>query len=211
MAQISSQSKDDLGYGSSSSRGPERCSRRRKGRSRDWKPCCLPAPSQLFEALNNLNNDSGEWNKRWQGELVETHKIFFFFAPSPHERRQTVTYNEWCESLRQKKPTKPQPVCSCNGCAAALLHPFPVLLPSPHGRHYMQIYSRAVSGFSVAPAAGERSHASRGGCLVPLPAVPSLAAPASGTKRGGSLIHQISQLLPNRVCVCICPWMRVKK
>lgn len=125
MAQISSQSKDDLGYGSSSSRGPERCSRRRKGRSRDWKPCCLPAPSQLFEALNNLNNDSGEWNKRWQGELVETHKIFFFFAPSPHERRQTVTYNEWCESLRQKKPTKPQPVCSCNGCAAASSIPSP--------------------------------------------------------------------------------------
>lgn len=43
--------------------------------------CCLPAPSQLFEALNNLNNDSGVQNKRWQGELVETNKIFLFFFP----------------------------------------------------------------------------------------------------------------------------------
>lgn len=115
---------------------------KRKGlTSRGWQLCSLPAPSQLFEALNNLNNGSEGRNKRWQGELVEGNKIFLFFFPSPHERRQTATYNERCESLRQKKPTKPQRVCSCNGCAAALLHPFPVLLPSPHGRHYTPIYS----------------------------------------------------------------------
>lgn len=48
---------------------------------------------------------------------------------------------------------------------------------------------------------GSRVTRAKAGCLVALPALPSLAAPQSGTKCGGSLIHQISQLLPKRACL----------
>lgn len=140
MAQISSQSKDDLGYGSSSSRGPERCSRRRKGRSRDWKPCCLPAPSQLFEALNNLNNDSGEWNKRWQGELVETHKIFFFLLPlHMREGRLWLTMSGVSHWDRKNPPSH-----SLFARAMAVLLPSSIPSPFCSRAHMADIICRSI-------------------------------------------------------------------
>lgn len=88
-AWFSSQRKDDPGERSPLSRRPKRWSRRRRrrrGRGREVE-VGSPAPCQLhlgsFEALNNLDNSSEGWNKRWQGKLIETNMIFlpflFFF------------------------------------------------------------------------------------------------------------------------------------
>lgn len=42
--------------------------------------------------------------------------------------------------MAEKNPTKPQRVCLCNDSVAALLHPFPILLLSPRGRRYTDLF-----------------------------------------------------------------------
>lgn len=179
MAQISSQSKEDPGYGSFPSPGPERCSRRRRGRGEAEVGSCAPCQLLLsclkLKTIRIMTLEAGI--KGGKESLLKQIRFFSFF-PSPHERRQTVTHNEWCESLRQKKPTKPQRVCSlCDGCAAALLHPFPVF-----SRAHMAgiIPGLFLNCFCLPSCRGAESREQRQEMfLVALPALPSLLTPHS--------------------------------
>lgn len=169
---------------------------KRKGRSRGWKPA--PSLFKAVEALNNLN-DSGEWNKRWKGELVETNKIFLFFSFFPlhmREGRLQLTMSGVSHWDRKNPPSH-----SLFARAMAVL--LPSSIPCLFCSHMADIICWSILKLFLVSLwhqlQGRGVTRANARCWVALPALPSLVAPQPGTKYGGSLIHQISQLLPKRV------------
>ena len=142
MAWCSSRRTDDPGQRSPLSRGPERCGRKRRGRGE--AEFGSPAPCQLhlssFEAFSNMNNGSEGGIKGDKESSLKQRRFFFFYFSSTWEKvDRDLQWAVWLTAT-EKNLTKPQRVCSCRGCIAALLHLFAILLPSPRSRRYASLF-----------------------------------------------------------------------
>lgn len=131
---------------------------------------------------------------------------FPFFSPSPHERSQAATYNEWCESLRQKKTHQATACLLVQWLCCCPPPSLPCFAPEPTWQALCaDLFLNCFWFLCGTSCRGAQSREQRQDVrwlcqLCPAPHI------LSGTKYRGSLIHQISQLLPKRVCIC--PWVR---